>query len=65
MWFQNRRIKWRKHHLEITHQRLAMLRQRQMPNSTEQPHETNLDLELTMCSDSLDTESTPEICDES
>ncbi|CAG9769541.1 unnamed protein product [Ceutorhynchus assimilis] len=30
VWFQNRRIKWRKHHLEITHQRLAVLKQQQM-----------------------------------
>lgn len=27
MWFQNRRIKWRKHHLEMTQQRLAIIRQ--------------------------------------
>ncbi|KFB40788.1 AGAP013075-PA-like protein [Anopheles sinensis] len=32
VWFQNRRIKWRKHHLEITQQRLAMIRQRQIAN---------------------------------
>ncbi|KAM3956857.1 uncharacterized protein ACR2FA_009165 [Aphomia sociella] len=25
VWFQNRRIKWRKHHLEVTQQRLAVL----------------------------------------
>ncbi|XP_049536778.1 GATA zinc finger domain-containing protein 10 [Anopheles darlingi] len=30
VWFQNRRIKWRKHHLEITQQRLALIRQRQI-----------------------------------
>lgn len=30
MWFQNRRIKWRKHHLELTHQRLAVLKQQQL-----------------------------------
>lgn len=29
MWFQNRRIKWRKHHLEVTQQRLAAIKQRQ------------------------------------
>ncbi|XP_044739862.1 homeobox protein Hox-B5b-like [Chrysoperla carnea] len=29
VWFQNRRIKWRKHHLEITHQRLAVIKQQQ------------------------------------
>lgn len=44
--FQNRRIKWRKHHLEITQQHLAIARQRQMPiastsrnnQSQESPH---------------------------
>ncbi|XP_065157083.1 homeobox protein not2-like [Atheta coriaria] len=30
VWFQNRRIKWRKHHLELTHQRLAVLKQQQI-----------------------------------
>lgn len=25
VWFQNRRIKWRKHHLEVTQQRLALI----------------------------------------
>lgn len=36
VWFQNRRIKWRKHHLEMTQQRLAIIRQNQIPptNST-------------------------------
>ncbi|KOB77975.1 Uncharacterized protein OBRU01_00407 [Operophtera brumata] len=28
VWFQNRRIKWRKHHLEVTQQRLAVLQRR-------------------------------------
>ncbi|XP_075145265.1 uncharacterized protein LOC142220168 [Haematobia irritans] len=37
VWFQNRRIKWRKHHLEMTQQRLALLRQTQIvPGNTEQ-----------------------------
>ena len=27
VWFQNRRIKWRKHHLEMNQQRLALLKQ--------------------------------------
>lgn len=27
VWFQNRRIKWRKQHLEMTQQRLALLKQ--------------------------------------
>lgn len=35
VWFQNRRIKWRKHHLEITQQRLALLRQTQLPSTAE------------------------------
>lgn len=30
VWFQNRRIKWRKHHLEMTQQRLAIIRQCQV-----------------------------------
>ncbi|CAO1416855.1 unnamed protein product [Diamesa serratosioi] len=34
VWFQNRRIKWRKHHLEITQQHLAIARQRQIPMAT-------------------------------
>lgn len=31
MWFQNRRIKWRKHHLELTQQKLALIRQHHGP----------------------------------
>jgi hypothetical protein len=27
VWFQNRRIKWRKQHLELQHQRLAAMKQ--------------------------------------
>lgn len=34
VWFQNRRIKWRKHHLELTQQRLALIRQTQLPGGT-------------------------------
>ncbi|XP_061726136.1 homeobox protein notochord-like [Cydia pomonella] len=34
VWFQNRRIKWRKHHLEVTQQRLAVL-QRHRPDGDE------------------------------
>uniref|UniRef100_A0A182UBR2 Homeobox domain-containing protein n=1 Tax=Anopheles melas TaxID=34690 RepID=A0A182UBR2_9DIPT len=37
VWFQNRRIKWRKHHLEITQQRLALIRQRQIANGVPIP----------------------------
>lgn len=33
VWFQNRRIKWRKHHLELTQQRLALIRQTQLPGT--------------------------------
>jgi hypothetical protein len=29
VWFQNRRIKWRKQHLEIQQQRLAAIKQQQ------------------------------------
>ncbi|CAG4958113.1 unnamed protein product [Colias eurytheme] len=35
VWFQNRRIKWRKHHLEVTQQRLAVL-QRHRPEEREE-----------------------------
>ncbi|XP_031626028.1 homeobox protein H2.0-like [Contarinia nasturtii] len=35
VWFQNRRIKWRKHHLEVTQQRLAIYRQCQVQSSPE------------------------------
>ncbi|XP_068626064.1 uncharacterized protein [Battus philenor] len=35
VWFQNRRIKWRKHHLEVTQQRLAVL-QRHRPEDREE-----------------------------
>ena len=41
MWFQNRRIKWRKHHLELTQQRLAIIRQRQL-TATPQGSNSNL-----------------------
>ncbi|XP_050515155.1 homeobox protein Hox-C4a-like [Diabrotica virgifera virgifera] len=37
VWFQNRRIKWRKHHLELTHQRLAVLKQQQLLLDDPQP----------------------------
>lgn len=34
VWFQNRRIKWRKNHLELTQQRLAIFRQSQCLTTT-------------------------------
>ncbi|CAD0206477.1 unnamed protein product [Chrysodeixis includens] len=37
VWFQNRRIKWRKHHLEVTQQRLAVLQRHQ-------PHDRDDDI---------------------
>lgn len=60
VWFQNRRIKWRKHHLELTQQRLALIRQRQVPNAfsvPEQPNTRLTDAELSVCSDSMETGS--------
>lgn len=42
VWFQNRRIKWRKHHLEMTQQRLAIIRQNQIPP----PNSANTDEEM-------------------
>uniref|UniRef100_A0A1B0DF16 Uncharacterized protein n=2 Tax=Phlebotomus papatasi TaxID=29031 RepID=A0A1B0DF16_PHLPP len=60
VWFQNRRIKWRKHHLELTQQRLAILRQRQINASGAaaisnalQPVETDMGA----CSDSMEATS--------
>ncbi|XP_026471672.1 homeobox protein MOX-2-like [Ctenocephalides felis] len=56
VWFQNRRIKWRKHHLEVTQQRLAMIRQRQLGCAT-----PRYDVEPAgNLSDSMDTGSSPE-----
>lgn len=102
VWFQNRRIKWRKHHLELTQQRLAMIRQRQIPttnfNETNNingnnglgglnsqqflqvttantltvtpavtnaspPTTVNIDSEVSICTDSMDTESLQEADD--
>lgn len=36
VWFQNRRIKWRKQHLEIQQQRLAVLRSQQLDMDDEE-----------------------------
>lgn len=63
VWFQNRRIKWRKHHLELTQQRLALIRQRQIPNTLpiqEQPDAHPQDAELSVCTDSMETGSVHE-----
>lgn len=70
VWFQNRRIKWRKHHLEITQQRLALLRQTQHPNDDAEKFDSStrnneIDLsqqqqsesDLSVCNDSMDGDS--------
>ena len=36
VWFQNRRIKWRKQHLEMTQQRLALLKQHRQQKLVQQ-----------------------------
>ncbi|CAO1376805.1 unnamed protein product [Diamesa hyperborea] len=51
VWFQNRRIKWRKHHLEITQQHLAIARQRQMPMAS--TSRNNQPQESPHCSESV------------
>lgn len=98
VWFQNRRIKWRKHHLEVTQQRLAIIRQHQLPmaanpsavdnhiNRNENPATSNMlasspasmdfentstgrdtslaiDSELSICSDSMDSNSKHDVED--
>lgn len=81
VWFQNRRIKWRKHHLEITQQRLALLRQTQITNNPNGNNETtatiNIDTNDDECDDikreelrelsesRQDTESELSICNDS
>lgn len=64
VWFQNRRIKWRKHHLELTQQRLAIIRQRQVPGpgngAIDQPAIQQDVAELSICTDSMDTGSIQE-----
>ena len=47
VWFQNRRIKWRKHHLEITQQRLALIRQTQITNGDDNSVAGNIILNTT------------------
>ncbi|XP_037956828.1 transcription factor mef2A [Teleopsis dalmanni] len=49
VWFQNRRIKWRKHHLELTQQRLALLRQTQMPANTGSENTANCAALMSNC----------------
>lgn len=53
VWFQNRRIKWRKHHLEMTQQRLAIIRQHQGPGTT-----TNANDEINVGNANSDKSST-------
>lgn len=75
MWFQNRRIKWRKHHLELTQQRLALMRHRQIPPNAAQDADDGAagnasnsvadqamapESELSVCDDSMGTESIAE-----
>lgn len=99
VWFQNRRIKWRKHHLEVTQQRLAIIRQHQLPmpanplnaenhinrnennpttsnllasspasmdfenTSTGRDTSAAIDSELSICSDSMDSNSKHDVED--
>ncbi|XP_050359744.1 homeobox protein GBX-1 [Nymphalis io] len=35
VWFQNRRIKWRKHHLEVTQQRLALMQRHRTDDASD------------------------------
>lgn len=96
MWFQNRRIKWRKHHLEVTQQRLAIIRQHQLPmapnmpaenpnirnenqttstilasspvsidfeNTSEREAAAEIDSEVSICSDSMDSNSKHDVGD--
>uniref|UniRef100_A0A1B0GDE6 Homeobox domain-containing protein n=1 Tax=Glossina morsitans morsitans TaxID=37546 RepID=A0A1B0GDE6_GLOMM len=61
VWFQNRRIKWRKHHLELTQQRLALLRQTQL---TSNPNNSNNGLETVNTSSTLALNANCEDSDE-
>lgn len=63
VWFQNRRIKWRKQHLEIEQQRLAAIKQHPMhhhgiaPQPHLQQHQQHLDDGLGGHRDSRDMDS--------
>lgn len=43
VWFQNRRIKWRKQHLEFQQQRLAAIKQSQLNQQQENLHQQSSD----------------------
>uniref|UniRef100_A0A8D8X722 Homeobox protein not2 n=1 Tax=Cacopsylla melanoneura TaxID=428564 RepID=A0A8D8X722_9HEMI len=43
VWFQNRRIKWRKQHLEFQQQRLAAIKQQQLNQHQENLHQQSSD----------------------
>lgn len=43
VWFQNRRIKWRKQHLEIQQQRLAAIKQQQQRSESDASDDESVD----------------------
>lgn len=65
VWFQNRRIKWRKHHLEMTQQRLALLRQTQIttanPNGNSETATINIDTNDDECDNDIKREELREL----